>query len=538
MKFNFLPVLIRITLTLCVFVLFSLSDEPRSAAQEPSLDPAAPPPPPANIIPGEIIVKFQPSVGLLGAQNSLRAEGIRPLEVAPSADLVRVQVEPGREAETIADLIARGDVEFATFNYRVQALVEPSDPYFNWQTSLKQADDHDIDAPEAWTLHTGGPEVVIAVIDTGVDLDHPDLIDKITAGSEAGYNFINPSSPPDDDNGHGTHVAGIAAASSNNNRGVAGVSWGARIMPLKVLNSAGSGDTYNVAVAIRYAADHGADIINMSLGGGCGVSGWPDVEDALRYAFGKGLIIVAASGNTSSAEVYCPAAMDEVVAVGATDTSDIRASFSNYGSELDVMAPGTSVISTIRGGYGYMSGTSMSTPHVTGVAALMRSFGPGLTNLQVMDFIESTADDLGAMGWDQYYGYGRVNARHALDMVALHPAQTPNTFLFQGDVTSIPQRVQILTSINETISWSAAIAPKTSWLSLLPPGSGNISLTSASQFIELTASRPANYGAYTTYLILSGVTASGKTVGPISIPIHLEYRQSEDRTLFLPLIVR
>ncbi|HXV97403.1 MAG TPA: S8 family serine peptidase, partial [Anaerolineae bacterium] len=265
-----------LTLGIALIVAF-LAATPGLAQSPPSE-----PPPPA-FVPGEIIVKFQPNVGRLGAQNSLRAEGLRLLALSPNEELLRVQVAPGREAEVIAKLQARGDVAYATYNYQIQALGDPNDTYYSSQWALKQAQDHDIDAPEAWDIHTGNSSVIIAMIDTGVDLDHPDLAAKITSGSEAGYNYIFPGLPPNDDNGHGTHVAGIAAALSNNDQGIAGVSWGARIMPIKVLSASGAGSIADLSAAIRYAADHGARVINMSLGGGCGF-GWPNVEEAVNYA--------------------------------------------------------------------------------------------------------------------------------------------------------------------------------------------------------------------------------------------------------------
>jgi subtilisin family serine protease len=388
--------------------------------------------------------------------------------------------------------------------------------------------------------------VIVAIIDTGVDLDHPDLVAKITSGSEVGYNYVSPGSPPNDDSSlnHGTHVAGIAAASSNNGKGIAGVSWGARIMPLKVLDSSGNGSTYNLSLAIRYAADHGARVINMSLGGGCGL-GWPDVEDAVNYALGKGAVLVAASGNNYSTPVLCPAAINGVIAVGATDSSDNRPSFSTYGSALAVAAPGSSIYSTIidsnpagLGTYGYLSGTSMATPHVAGLAALLWSFAPSLSNSQVRNTIQTTTDDLGTAGWDQYYGYGRINARRALEAVALQtsPAQP---FLFVADnLSSASSNVQVTTLSPETITWSASISPTVSWLSLTPPASGQVLATSSDQFIILNATipSPGNYGLYTANLVMTGTLSStGAQIGPIVIQVDLQYIP-EAHIYYLPLI--
>lgn len=492
--------------------------------------PANQPPPPATqpeIIPGEIVVKFQPNVGSLGAQNSLRAEGLQPLEVSPDNGIVRVQVKPGQEAQTIAELLARGDVAYATYNYEIKALRDPNDPGFSNQWALNQPMDHDIDAPEAWDLYTGGSNITIAVIDSGVDLSHPDLAAKITTGSQAGYNFVsNPpgSLPPDDDYGHGTHVAGIAAAAGNNGIGIAGVSWGAMIMPLKVLDASGNGGTYNLSLAIRYAADHGAKIINMSLGGACG-TGWPDVTDAVNYALGKGVLLVAAAGNSFSTPVLCPAAISGVMAVGATNSSDLRPAYSTYGAALDVAAPGDSIYSTyLGGGYTTMSGTSMATPHVAGLAALLWSYAPTLNNSQVKTIIESTTDDLGTPGWDQYYGYGRINARRALERLALQITPNPPLLLVGDNVPTASSYVRVITASPVAITWSAAISPTVPWLSLNPPASGMVSASSTDQFMVLNATipSPGNHQVYTANLVLTGATASG-TFSPIIIPIQVEY---------------
>lgn len=481
-------------------------------------------PPPVEtpvIVPGEIIVKFQADVGQLGAQNSLRAEGLRPLEVSPETGLMRVEVKPGQETQAINELLARGDVAYATYNYEIHALGDPNDPFYSSQWALKNAQDHDIDAPEAWNLHTGGSSVTIAVIDTGVDLDHPDLQAKIVSGKD----YVNNDNLADDDNGHGTHVAGIAAASGNNGIGIAGVNWGAKVMPLKVLNHIGNGSTYNLALAIKYAANNGAKVINMSLGASCG-SGWPDVGDAVNYALGKGVLLVAASGNNYSTPVMCPAAINGVMAVGATDSNDLRASYSTYGAALDVAAPGSGIYSTYYGGgYASLSGTSMATPHVAGLAALLWSFAPDMTYSEVETLIGQTADDLGSVGWDQYYGHGRINAQRALERIALQPVPAQPLLFIDDNMSLVSSQVQITTGSPEIITWSAAISPTVPWLNLSPPAAGSVSSSSTNQSITLNATNPSpgNYGLYTATLILTGTSGSGGTVGPVTAPVQLYY---------------
>ena len=228
-----------------------------------------------------------------------------------------------------------------------------------------------------------------------------------------------------DDYGHGTHVAGIAAARINNGIGVAGMAGGAKIMSVKVFfpppNVIG---TYEDLIrAIIYATDNGADVINMSLGASSYSRG---EEMAVDYAWDHGAVVVAAAGNTGRETYHYPAAHPNAIAVAATTASDSRAGFSTYGDFVDVAAPGSSVFSTLMGGgYGGMSGTSMATPHVAGLAALLFSLNPQLTNAQVRELIETNADDLGAAGWDKLYGHGRINARKALAAVAPPPQPSP-----------------------------------------------------------------------------------------------------------------
>ena len=256
-----------------------------------------------------------------------------------------------------------------------------------------------------------GDGVKVAVIDTGIDYTHPDLDNNYYGG----YDFVNDDSDPKDDNGHGTHVAGIIAA-EDNGVGVIGVAPHAQLYAVKVLNSQGSGTYSDIVAGIDWAIDNNMDIISMSLGGS---SGDTALQDALQRAYDAGIVIVAASGNDYANSISYPAKYDTVIAVGATDSSDNRAAFSNYGPELEVVAPGVDIYSTyLGGGYETLSGTSMATPMVSGVVALMLSKNPNLTPAEVRQILHDTALDLGASGWDQYYGYGRVQADAAVNAVS------------------------------------------------------------------------------------------------------------------------
>ncbi len=283
--------------------------------------------------------------------------------------------------------------------------VYPNDTYYSSQWGLSK-----VRAPEAWALSKGGG-VLIAVLDSGTDYNHPDLAGKVR--TDIDYDYINKDSDAMDDHGHGTHVSGIAAAATNNGLGVAGLGWDATILPLKVMNNKGEGSTAELIPAIYYAADTGAKVINMSLGGY--YSCLSTLQDAVNYAYSRGVLLVAAAGNNGQNQTIFPANCTHVLGVAATTSLDTRAYFSNYGSHVSVAAPGTSIYSTIRGGgYDYMQGTSMSTPFVAGLAALVYARFPTYTPDQVASAILDTAQDLGSAGWDAEYGCGRIDALKAL----------------------------------------------------------------------------------------------------------------------------
>lgn len=266
-----------------------------------------------------------------------------------------------------------------------------------------------IETTRGWKLTKGKSDVIVAVVDTGVDLKHPDLKGRLLQG----YNVISPSNKPMDDVGHGTHVAGVISAQVNNNEGIAGMTWGNKVLPVKALDSSGSGTTYSVAQGIIWAADHGAKVINLSLGN------YADAQflhEAIKYAFNKDVVIIAATGNDNTERPGYPAAYPEVLSVSATDSSLNKASFSNYGNYIDVMAPGESIASTYPNNqYAALSGTSMASPHVSALAALIRSINPDLRNTEVMDIIRKNVIDLGDKGRDKYYGYGQIDVLAALE---------------------------------------------------------------------------------------------------------------------------
>jgi type VII secretion-associated serine protease mycosin len=265
-----------------------------------------------------------------------------------------------------------------------------------------------IETNRGWNVSKGAEQVIIGVVDTGVDLNHPDLQGRLLAG----YNTISPNSKPSDDVGHGTHVAGIISANVNNREGIAGMTWNNKILPVKALDQSGAGTSYSVAEGIIWAADHGAKVINLSLGNYADAN---FLHEAIKYAYNKDIVIVAATGNDNTERPGYPAAYPEVLSVSATNYNMERASFSNYGDYIDVMAPGESIASTYPNNqYAALSGTSMASPHVAALAGLIRSVNPKLKNTEVMDIIRGNVIDLGESGRDKYYGFGQIDVYAAL----------------------------------------------------------------------------------------------------------------------------
>jgi thermitase len=293
-------------------------------------------------------------------------------------------------------------VRYVEPNSKVEMSYTPNDPYWSSQWGPKK-----IQADVAWDTTTGSSHVLVAISDTGIDYTHTDLAANYVP---LGYDWVNDDMDPMDDNGHGSHCAGIVAAELNNGVGIAGLAQ-VRIMAEKVLCNAGWGYDSWIAKGIYHAVAVGARIISMSLGGH---SASQVVYDAVKHAYDHGVLVIAAAGNDGADIKSYPAAYNEVVAVSATDSLDNLAEFSSYGSWVELSAPGVGIYSTVLGNsYAYKSGTSMATPHVSGVAALVWSIFTNFTNGQIRQILKRTADDLGDFGFDEYYGYGRVNARKA-----------------------------------------------------------------------------------------------------------------------------
>jgi subtilisin family serine protease len=266
---------------------------------------------------------------------------------------------------------------------------------------------------EGWEYTRGNDAIIIAVLDTGLRLDHPEFAGRVVAGRD----FINSDDEPMDDNGHGTHAAGIATAGIDNGIGMAGICPQCLIMPVKVLNQNNAGTWSSVAKGILHAVDHGARVINLSLGAAVSSQ---TLEDAIAYAQAHDVLVVAAAGNMGVDRKFYPAALEGVLAVSATDSQDKHWNLSNYGDYIDVAAPGYAIYSTYNDlnnyyqGYNYMSGTSMAAPFVTGLAGLLLSQDPNRTPTDVTKLITATADKMGNSVYDPYFGYGRINVARSL----------------------------------------------------------------------------------------------------------------------------
>ena len=380
----------------------------------------------ADFVENEVVVKFKDYVTeedkvklhkRLGAISFLKSYGNRYHKVRCKDGDVKKMIKTYSRCE---------EVEFAEPNYIYGALFRPNDESFHLQWNMEQ-----INCEAAWDISSGNG-IVVAVVDSGVN---PNGIDGFTWEVMQGRDFANRDDNSTDDNGHGTHVAGIIGQATHNNDGVAGVAFNATIMAVKVLGRRGLGNISAIADGITWAVDNGAHVINLSVGG----DGRSRIlEAAVNDAHSNGVVIVAAAGNEMGNVVF-PAAFENVIAVGAVRFDETLSSFSNFGPEIDVVAPGGDLNEdqnedgfddgilqeTFRRGFFFRrnnimwdlfswQGTSFSAPHVAGVAALILSNNPSLTPDEVKGRITSTAKDLGSSGKDDTFGWGLLDAAAAL----------------------------------------------------------------------------------------------------------------------------
>lgn len=387
----------------------------------------------------QVLVKFKPTLSDPKVEATIAAYQSKKLKRIPRLNIYQLQIPEGTNVEEMLYVLSRNpDVEYVEPNYRAHITVTPNDLLFSEQYALYNSSQEfgpvgspqqgtiraDIKAREAWEETKGDEDIIIAVVDSGVDMAHPDINDKIQS---SGYDFVNNDSDATDDLFHGTHVAGIAAAETHNEEGIAGVAWNCKILPVKAIDNTGWGDYAWIIDGIRWAVDNGADVINLSVGG--------DVfslalEDAVKYAYDSNIVVVCASGNDGGSVLYPAAYENYCLAVSATDYDDLRVSWSNHGPEVDVAAPGEQIISLVPTWfwlptpqdpdplpYAYGDGTSMAAPHVSGLAALIKGLKPNLSVDDIMNIIRYSADDVNStnyLGEDEFIGYGRINMEKAL----------------------------------------------------------------------------------------------------------------------------
>lgn len=399
---------------------------PQASPEQPTL-----PNPQAKAVADEFLIKFKPDspastkAAVMARVGGKLSTGVPELGVElATVPALRDRTEVSAAEAVLNTLNGDPSVEYAEPNFiytimdegtaNANALTKrayipmtmnitryiPNDPSRGSQYAWDK-----ISAYDGWNLTRGSSNVVIAVVDTGVQLDHPDLATKLVPG----YDVIDGDDDPSDGHGHGTHVAGTAAAITNNAIGGAGTCPECRVMPVRVLDDNGSGTSLTVAEGIIFAANNGAQVINLSVGGG----GDSTLEDAVNYAWNSGSLLACAAGNSNTSDTTAafPGAYANCLAVASTTEIDTRSSFSNYGLWVDIAAPGSNIYSTALGSsYTIMSGTSMATPHVAGVAGLVSSLG--LNNAQVRARLETTADPIVETG--DRWSNGRLNMLRAI----------------------------------------------------------------------------------------------------------------------------
>jgi type VII secretion-associated serine protease mycosin len=410
------------------------------------------------VIAGELAVRFRRGVSSTTKHAAAAKVGAHDAQPIAGTDFARVQPAPNEtRATATARLKSDPNVEDVVPVYKRHASAMPTDPILADQLQYLTPQN----LAQAWPVSTGNG-VIIAVVDTGVDATHPDLTGRVLPG----WDFVNNDSNAADDEGHGTAVAGVAAAKANNG-GMVGIAYDARILPVKVLDNTGSGSDTDIANGIAWAADHGAKVINLSLGG---FGGSPIIDSAVAYAMSRDALVVAATGNEGTNEPSFPASSPGVVGVGATNGHNSLTFFSNWGSQVDVAAPGWDVIAPDMATHGYVygSGTSFSAPIVSATAALVRSLFPTLSATATAARLKDTANEAGPPGDDDKFGGGIVDAWAAEGGTAW-PVSSPNY-----DREAGPDTARVVSgSVTDTI----AIEGDTDWFAYDAPAQGAVTMT-------------------------------------------------------------
>ncbi len=363
---------------------------------------------------GELLLKFKPGVNDYHKESLLMSLGLEIVDEIPDLGVLVVSTQRLALPSIKSILLQNPLIDFVEENHELSPSIIPNDQYYGSQWHLKK-----ILAPEAWDI-SRGECITVAVLDSGVDPDHPDLASKLIQG----YNFYNNNEDTRDVYGHGTKVAGVVAALTNNVIGVSSIGWECSILPIRVTDSGGYTTYSRLIKGLMYAADRGAKVAVISFQ----IYSGSVLSDAAKYFMDKGGLVVAAGGNDR--RYHYDLDNPYIISVSATTSSDSRASFSSYGHYIDLAAPGSSIYTTTDGGsYSSVSGTSFSAPLTAGLVALIFSANPSLIPTQVEKIVESTAKDLGNTGYDIYYGWGRIDASRALAeaVIGENPPPMPET---------------------------------------------------------------------------------------------------------------
>jgi thermitase len=404
------------------------------------------PVPLGQFVAGRVLVKFHDNILPDHARQIIAALGARDADEIPHIG-VHILDLPYHASETAFAVAfqARPEVEFAELDrlLSVQQMI-PNDPLY---ATLNSWSLQKINAPDAWSISEGSDSITIAILDTGVDGIHEDLVAKMVPG----WNIYNNNADTSDPYGHGTMVAGQAAASSNNGIGVTSVAWVCKIMPIRISDDYGFAAFSDMASGLTWAADHGARVANVSYK----ASDSSTVSRAAKYFQGKGGVVTVAAGNDGSFNSIQDD--PDILTVGATDSLDVLFSWSGYGNNQDLVAPGTVYTTHRGGGYTVGTGTSASAPQVAGAAVLVLSVNPSLTGAQVQQVLKDSADDLGSPGWDPQYGYGRLNLARAVNMAAAiaNPTSdsTPpvDTIIAPTEGQNVSNNVSVLVSTTDNV---------------------------------------------------------------------------------------
>jgi len=396
---------------------------------------------PVGYAPDRILLRSKPEVAENEVHAWLATAGVKENGVIPHLGIRVLQVDPAQLRVTLEALSRHHNTEFAEPDYLVAPDSTPNDPYYPSQWHLPK-----VAAPAAWDVTQGSNNIIIAILDSGVESTHPDLAAQLVAG----WNFYANSSNTTDPLWHGTAVAGTAAATMNNGIGVASVAPGCKIMPLVISDPTGYAYWSTIATGLTYAADHGARVANISYQ--CSTSA--TIVSAAQYFHNKGGVVAISAGNDGSFNTTPTSPY--LLTVSATDQNDVLTTWSATGDLIDLCAPGLGIVTTYIGGsYCTAWGTSFSAPIVAGVAALVMAANPSLSSDQVQNVLKASADDLGPVGWDPQYGWGRVNAQKAVNL-ALNtvgaPAPTPPTVNIASPASGSAVAGTTTVSVNATDS--------------------------------------------------------------------------------------